>query len=159
MNPPIIRPDGRQSPGAMRIARGVRRMLALNGVSTVSEMSLPDGRRADLVALQQDGVLTIIEIKSSVADFRADRKWQDYRAYCDRLAFAIDLSTPEELIPAEAGLILADDYGARQMRIGLEHRLAPQRRKAMLLRFAKAAADRLHALHDPEFRGFREEDD
>lgn len=137
---------------ASRISRGVRRMLAASGCSTIVEMPLPDGRRADIVAIRSDGSIEIIEIKSSVADFRADRKWPDYWSSCDRLFFAIDLATPAELIPMEAGLIIADDFGARLLRMGEERRLSAARRKAVLLRFAKLAADRLHQLHDPMWR-------
>ena len=146
---------GGQSEAARSIARGVRRMLAASGCSTIEEMRLPDGRRADVVALAADGTIHIIEIKSCVADFRADRKWPEYRDYCDRLSFAISLATPPHIIPAEAGLIVADEYGAQVERIGAEHRLTAARRKAMMLRFARAAADRLHALHDPLWRGTR----
>lgn len=140
------------APVAPRIARGVRRLLAAAGCSTVEEMILPDGRRADVVALLPDGSIHIVEIKSCVADFRADRKWRDYLDFCDSLYFAIDLATPAGIIPDHAGLIVADAYGARVVRAGVEHRLAAARRKAMTLRFAKLAADRLHALHDPLWR-------
>ena len=138
-----------QSPAARRIARGVRRMLAAASCSTIEEMRLPDGRRADIVSLLPDGSIHIIEIKSCLADFRADQKWRNYLGYCDRLYFALDLNTPEHVIPDEAGLIVADDFGARIVRAGAEHRLAAARRKTMILRFARSAADRLHDLHDP----------
>jgi hypothetical protein len=141
-----------QSDAARAIARGVRRMLAAAGLSTIEEMRLPDGRRADVVALLPDGSIHIIEIKSCLADYRADRKWPDYRNYCDRLYFAIDLLTPPEIIPEDAGLILADAHAAQVIRVGPEHRLTAARRKAVILRFAKAAADRLHGHDDPYWR-------
>jgi hypothetical protein len=118
-------------------------------------MRLPDGRRADIVALAPDGTINIVEIKSCVADYRADRKWPDYRDFCDRLYFAISLTTPAHIIPEEAGLIVADDYGAQIVRSGIEHRLAAARRKSVTLKFARMAADRLHSLHDPSWRGER----
>lgn len=142
-----------QSEAARRIARGVRRLLAAAGWSTIEEMRLPDGRRADIVGLLPDGSIHIVEIKSGVPDFRADRKWPEYREFCDQLYFAIDLATPADLIPEHVGLILADDFGAQIMRTGDEHRLSAARRKAVTLRFAKTAADRLHGLHDPLWRG------
>ena len=145
--------DGRQSENALRIARGVRRLFRAAGYVTIAEMPLTSGRRADLVALGPDGALAIVEVKSSLADFRADRKWPDYRAHCDRLYFAIDSATPREVIPADVGLILADAFGAEILREAPEHRLAPATRKSMLLRFARLAADRLHALGDPEAVG------
>jgi hypothetical protein len=145
--------DGRQSETALAIARGSRRLLRALGFSTVTELGLSDGRRADLVALGGDGTILIVEIKSSVADFRADTKWRDYAAHCDKLYFAISDATPAEIMPAEAGLILADRFGAAILRDAERRPLAPATRRAMLLRFACAAADRLHRLADPETDG------
>ena len=142
--------DGRQSDTALAIARGARRLLRAMGFSTVTELGLSDGRRADIVALGPDGSILIVEVKSCLADFRADRKWRDYAAHCDRLYFAIAETTPPEIIPEEAGLILADRYGAAILREPPSRPLAPATRRAMLLRFAAAAADRLHRLVDPE---------
>jgi hypothetical protein len=142
--------DGRQSETALAIARGARRLLRALGYSTVTELPLGDGRRADLVALGPDGSILIVEIKSSIADFRADRKWRDYAAHCDRLYFAISDDTPVDIMPEEAGLILADRFGAAILREPEPRALAPATRRAVLLRFACAAADRLHRLVDPE---------
>ncbi len=142
--------DGRQSEAALGIARGARRLLRALGYSTVTELALSDGRRADIVALGGDGTLLIVEVKSCVADFRADRKWRDYAAHCDRLYFAISEATPAEIMPEEAGLILSDRFGAAILRDPAPHILAPATRRAMLLRFACAAADRLHRFVDPE---------
>jgi hypothetical protein len=142
--------DGRQSETALAIARGARRLLRALGYSTVTELPLGDGRRADLVALGSDGSILIVEIKSSIADFRADRKWRDYAAHCDRLYFAISDDTPVDIMPVEAGLILADRFGAAILREPEPRVLAPATRRAVLLRFACAAADRLHRLVDPE---------
>jgi len=146
--------DGRQSETALIIARGVRRLLRARGFSSLTELPLTDGRRADIAAINCDGEVLIVEIKSSLADFRADRKWRDYVASCDRLYFAISEQTPAGLIPSEAGLILADPYGAEIVREAELQRLAPSSRRALLLRFAQAAADRLHRLADP--RGAQE---
>ena len=141
--------DGRQSETALRVARGTARLLHAHGFSVVSELALPSGRRADLVALDAGGEIWIVEIKSSVADFRADQKWQDYRAHCDRLFFATHMEMPHEIFPPDAGLIVADAFGAQTMREAPEHKLAAATRKAMLLLFARAAALRLQALADP----------
>jgi hypothetical protein len=141
--------DSRQSETALMIARGVRRMLRAGGYSSVTELALLDGRRADVVALHSDGALKIIEIKSSVADFRADRKWRDYCAHCDEFFFAIGAEIPAEIMPDDAGLIVADPYGAEIIRPAPRLRLAPATRRAVLMRFAQAAADRLHRLADP----------
>ena len=148
--PPI---DGRQSPTALAVARGARRYLRALGFATLVELPLPDGRRADIVALGASGTIHIIEIKSSPADFRADTKWREYRAHCDQLFFAIPASLAPEIMPLDAGLIVADAYGAEMLRGAPEHRLAPATRRALLIRFAESAAHRLHALHDPDFAG------
>lgn len=142
--------DGRQSPTAAAIARGAARYLHALGYCVVSELPLPSGRRADLVALGGDGEIIVVEIKSSVADFRADQKWADYRQHCDRLFFATTIEVPREIFPADAGLIIADAFGASIVNEAPEHRLAAATRKAMLLRFAHAAALRLQALADPQ---------
>jgi len=142
-------PDGRQSETATMIVRGVRRLLRARGFASVTELPLVDGRRADIVAVNGEGDVWIVEVKSSPADFRADRKWRDYVACCDRLYFAISADTPAAIMPGEAGLILADPYGAEILRDADLRRMAPASRRAVLLRFALAAADRLHRLADP----------
>ena len=142
-------PDRRQSATALHVQRGVRRLFADLGHVTIPEFSLASGRRADVIALCPAGRLTIVEIKSSVADFRADRKWPDYRDYCDRFYFAVPDTLPEGLTPQEAGLIVADAFGAAILRDPAEHVLSGARRKAVTLRFAHSAARLLHALADP----------
>ena len=141
--------DGRQSPAALAIARGTARYLHALGYGVVSELPLPSGRRADLVALGSGGEILIVEIKSSVADFRADQKWIDYRLHCDRLFFATSLDVPRAIFPADAGLIVADAFGASILSEAPEHRLGAARRRNVMLRFAHAAALRLQALADP----------
>ncbi len=142
--------DGRQSPTAFAIARGTARYLHALGYCVVSELPLPSGRRADLVGLGGDGEIVIVEIKSSVADFRADQKWMDYRLHCDRLFFATVLDVPREIFPVDTGLIVADAFGASIISEAPEHRLRAPTRKAIMLRFAHAAALRLQALADPQ---------
>ena len=145
----VLPPDRRQSPTALQVQRGVRRLFAEMGCVSLPEFSLANGRRADVIALCPAGRLTIVEIKSSVADFRADRKWPDYRDFCDRFFFAIPETVPESLIPEECGLIVADAFGAAVLRAAPEHGLSGARRKAVTLRFAHSAAGLLHALADP----------
>jgi len=147
---PVAPVDGRQSETALFVARGTRRLLRARGFSSVAEMTLQSGRRADIVALASDGTIHIIEIKSSIADFRADAKWRDYQLHCDQLSFAIPPEVPAEIMPLDAGLIVADAYGAAIMREAPTHRLNAATRRAVLMRFAQTAAHRLHALGDPQ---------
>jgi hypothetical protein len=144
------RPDGRQSATATEIATGVRRLLAGYRYASVTEMTLASGRRADIVGLGPDGCLWIVEIKSSIADFRQDSKWPLYRDFCDRLFFAVPTGFRTDILPPETGLMLADGYGAALVRDAPEHKLAGARRRAVMLRFAHLAAGRLHSLVDPE---------
>ncbi|MHB2167380.1 MmcB family DNA repair protein [Alsobacter sp. R-9] len=144
------RQDGRQSDTSLAVARGTRRLLAGLGLASLTEVTLASGRRADILAVGADGTVWIVEIKSSVQDFRTDRKWQDYRAFCDRLFFAIPESVPPEIMPEDAGLILADSYGAEMLAEAPEQRLPAATRKALLTRFGMLAAARLHGLEDPD---------
>jgi hypothetical protein len=143
-------PDRRQSETALAIARGTARLLRSLGFACVSELPLPSGRRADLVALNGKGEIWIVEIKSSLEDLRADQKWPDYRAHCDRLFFAFTRDLPCEIFPADTGLIVADAYGAHLHCEAPEHRLPAATRKSMTVRFAMAAAQRINRLVDPQ---------
>jgi hypothetical protein len=148
----IVQPfpiDGRQSETALAVARGTGRLLLSLGFACVSELALPSGRRADIVALDSNGEIWIVEIKSSIEDFRADQKWMDYRLHCDRLFFATTMEVPCEIFPQDTGLIVADAFGAEIKCEAPEHRLSAATRKSMMLRFAHAAALRLQSLADP----------
>lgn len=149
VKPLILPADGRQSETALAVGRGAARLLHRHGFCMVSELGLPSGRRADLVALDSGGEIWIVEIKSSVADFRADQKWRDYRAHCDRLYFATSMDVPCEIFPPDTGLIVADAFGAEFKCQAPEHRLPAATRKSMMLLFARAAALRLQSLADP----------
>jgi hypothetical protein len=146
-------PDRRQSETALAVARGTARLLRALGFACVSELPLPSGRRADLVAINERGEIWIVEIKSSIEDFRADQKWPEYRAHCDRLFFAFTQALPCEIFPDETGLIVADAYGAHLQRPAPEHRLQAATRKSMTVRFALAAAQRINRLVDPQGHG------
>lgn len=149
-NSDVIVPfDGRQSPAAAELQRGVCRALRALGHSVVTELPLANGRRADVVALSGCGDVLIVEIKSCLLDYQSDGKWHDYLPYCDRLYFAVATDFPCEVIPGEVGLFLADRYGAETVREPVEERLPAARRKAMMLCFARAAALRLQRHLDP----------
>ena len=104
--------DGRQSQAALAIARGATRLLHALGHAVVSELALVSGRRADLVALGGDGEIWIVEIKSSIEDFRADHKWMEYRIHCDRLFFASTSEVPANIFPPDVGWRLCFGLGA-----------------------------------------------
>jgi hypothetical protein len=137
---PLI--DGRQSENALLIQRGMTRFLLQSGFSVLPEFPLVSGRRADLLAIDRKGRFTLVEIKSSVEDFRVDRKWPEYRPFCDFFLFATSPSVPADIFPQEEGLIIADGFGAEMVRHPLEEKMAPASRKALTLRFARLAAQR-----------------
>jgi hypothetical protein len=139
-----------QPSGAALLARGVCRTLEQLAYVSLVEFPLADGRRADILALGKTGDLVIIEVKTSVADFRADRKWGAYRDFSDRLYFAVPNDFPRALIPDECGLMVADSFSAAVLRDGSTMRLDASRRRALTMRFARIAATRLHRLVDPE---------
>jgi hypothetical protein len=140
---------GPQSQTAREICRGVVRVLAAHGFAAIAELPLPNGRRADVVGLGRDGAIWIVEIKSSIEDFRSDHKWPEYREFSDRLLFAVLPDFPAEILPADAGLIVADRYGGEIMRAAPELRLPAPKRKAMTLRIARTASSRVSLLLDP----------
>lgn len=140
-------------PPGVQLARGVTRALAQRGWAVLTEVTLANGRRADVMALDGAGDIVIVEVKSSIEDFRADRKWPEYREFCDAFYFAVPDDFPTELIPESCGLIAADAFAAEFTRSSPVIRLNAARRKAMLLRFAHLAAQRLLRLTDPNALG------
>lgn len=134
---------------AQAICRGTQRLLRDHMFASVTEMGLPNGRRADLVTLGARGEIWIVEIKSSIADFRSDQKWPEYRDYCDQLFFAVSPDFPSVILPPDTGLIVADRFGGTFERPAPEHKLTAPRRKAMTLAVARVAALRLQAISDP----------
>ena len=136
---------------ASLLCRGVCRALTDLGYAPLPEFSLASGRRADIFALSDRGDAVIVEIKSSVEDFRTDQKWPEYQPWCDRFYFAVAETFPHELVPEECGLIIADSWSAVIVRDSPVRALAPARRKALTLRAALAAAERLLRLTDPAY--------
>jgi len=132
------------------VTQGAARLCARLGFAVLREVPLADGRRADLVCLGADGAIAIVEVKSCARDYLSDGKWEDYRAWCDRLFFAVDAEFPQALLPEDAGLIVADAWGGAVLREAPVQALAPARRRAVLLRFARLAARRAEAAADPE---------
>lgn len=140
-------PDG----PAGALARGVMTLFGDLGQSCLVELPLGNGRRVDVMALDRSGRLTVVEIKTSAADFRADRKWHEYLAYCDAFYFAVPQDFNRSLLPEGVGVIVADAWAAAIVAPSPTFTLAPARRKAVTLRFARAAGRRLMSLARPDF--------
>ena len=122
------------------VTRGAARLLVALGYSPLLEVTLPNGRRADLMALGRKGEIFIVEVKSGIEDFRVDLKWPEYRPYCDAFAFAVAPEFPRDILPEEPGLIIADGFGGAVLREAGIVALAGARRKALTLAFARLAA-------------------
>lgn len=132
------------------LARGVCRFLRNAGYAVLTEFTLRNRRRVDVIALAEDGRIAVVEVKSSEADFRADAKWRDYLDFCDAFYFAVPEGFPRRLIPESCGLLVADGFGAEMLREPEEGRVNPARRKSLITKFARASSLRLQALTDPE---------
>ena len=131
------------------VRRAAARLCGRLGWAPVHEVPLPNGRRADILALRGDGGFACIEVKSGLRDFLTDQKWPEYRDFADALYFAVDEDFPQAVLPAEVGLIVACDGMADILRESPAHPLSGARRRSLLQRFAALAALRLAALEDP----------
>ena len=136
------RADNPSIDDARALMRGAARLLLDLGVSAIPEFTLPCGRRADLAGLGRKGEVVIVEVKSGIADFRADMKWPEYYDWCDRFYFAVSERFPSDVLPEQTGLIIADGFGGAVVRESPIQTLAPARRKSLTLRFARNAAER-----------------
>lgn len=124
----------------VEVTRGAARLLVDFGFAPLPEFLLPNGRRVDLMGLGPKGELRIIEVKSSLEDFRIDQKWSEYLPFCDRFYFAVAPEFPRAVLPGNVGLVIADRFGGSVLNECVETRLSPPRRKALTLAFARAAA-------------------
>jgi hypothetical protein len=134
---------------AERLARGICRLFEDLGAAAITEFSLANGRRVDVIALDGQGLTSIVEIKSSVQDFRSDGKWQEYLEFCDRFYFAVAADFPQALLPTDVGLIVADDWHGAVLRESPAFAMNGSRRRAQTLRIALTAAQRLRRFTDP----------
>lgn len=148
---PVSQPFGDPVPQgrAAEIVRGAQRMLAELGLASLTEVTLANGRRADVMAVGPKGDIVIIEVKSCLQDFQTDQKWPEYAPYCDRFYFAVDCDFPKERIPDEAGLMVCDGFGGAILREAVPAPLVAARRKAVTLSFARLAAARLMRAGEP----------
>jgi hypothetical protein len=132
-----------------RLARGVCRLLLQCGFAPMIEVPVSTGLRVDVMAIGPKGEIWIVECKSSRADFISDRKWAGYLEWCDRFFWAVDAAFPVYLLPIDAGLIIADAFGAEIERTPEVLKMAGARRRAVILRFSRIAAGRLAISLDP----------
>lgn len=145
-----VAPSESLSPDGIALARGVARVFHDQGYSVLVEFPLGIGRRVDVMGLARDGRVAVAEVKSSLADFRADKKWHEYLEFCDAFYFAVPETFPREVLPAGSGLIIADRFGGQIVRPAAACKpIAAARRKALTLRFARTAAFRLRSASDP----------
>ena len=130
------------------LARGVCRLLDEMGICPLVEVPLGTGRRADVLGQDSKGRFVIVEIKSGLADFRADTKWCDYRGHCDRLYFGVGNDFPLDVLPADVGIIVADRFGAEIRREAPLQPMAQGLRRKQAIRFGRVAARRLRFFHE-----------
>jgi hypothetical protein len=135
---------------AHRMARGVTRALMARGFATLTEFFLLNGRRVDVIGVDSSGQTIIVEIKSCIGDYRSDQKWTQYLEYCDAFYFAVPLEFPQEILPNDCGLMVADDYGAEVIREAPSQVMNGSRRRAQMLRLALTAMLRLGRMNDPD---------
>lgn len=147
-------PDVGQSQTARDVQRGTMRVLHAAGFTPHIEVPLGNGRRADIVALNHSGDIAIVEVKSSLADYRADQKWQEYLAYADLFYFAVPATFPRGVLTegpagdAAVGIMVADRYGGDIIRFPARMKLNGQRRNSLTRRLATLAGQRLLRLAD-----------
>ena len=127
---------------------GVCRLLDEMGICPLVEVPLGTGRRADVLGQDSKGRFVIVEIKSGLADFRADTKWCDYRNHCDRLFFGVGNDFPLDVLPADVGIIVADRFGAEIRREAPLQPMAQGLRRKQAIRFGRVAAHRLRFFHE-----------
>ena len=126
----------------LSVTRGAARLLVDMGYAPLLEVCLPNGRRADVMALGRRGDIVICEVKSGLEDYRVDRKWPEYAPFCDAFYFAVAPEFPQAMLPDAPGLIVADAFGGAVLREAPVLTLAPARRKALTLAFARLGAMR-----------------
>lgn len=131
------------------VTRGVCRWMGDMGFSTLIEFKLGNGRRADVVGLNAAGTILMVEVKSTPEDFRGDAKWLEYVPYCDGFSFAVPAHFPWQILPETCGVVIADAHSAAVVRPAPMHKLHSSRRKALTLRFALSAGQRLASVVDP----------
>lgn len=126
----------------LSVTRGAARLMVDLGYAPLLEVGLPNGRRADVMAIGPRGDIVICEVKSGLEDYRVDRKWGEYGPFCDAFYFAVAPEFPSDILPDHPGLIVADGFGGAVVRDAPLAPLAPARRKALTIAFARLGAMR-----------------
>lgn len=142
-------PSDRSDKG-VRLAKGVQVLLTAMGYESLREVKLRTGRRVDVMGINSKGRIVVVEVKSGPADYRVDEKWTDYLEFCDEYYFAVDEDFPQDLLPKDQGLIIADGFGGAIVTPSADFKLNASRRKNVILRFARIAARRLSAVENPK---------
>jgi len=143
---------------ARDVARGIGRLFARNDIWCLSEVSLKNGRRADLMGIDAKGLVIIVEIKVARGDLLGDTKWPDYLDYCDRFYWGVPPGLDRSPLdsdayqPQDCGVIVADGYDGEIVRPAPLTKLAPARRKVQVEHLARLAMRRHTALLDPNLR-------
>ena len=146
-------PQPAPSERAVGVARGVSRTLLDWGYATLTEFTLKNGRRVDVVGLGREGDFIVVEIKTSLADFRSDGKWGDYLDFCDRFFFAVPEDFRPDVLPASEGLMIADNHAAVVVREAEVRPMNGVRRQHQTRRFARTASQRLFVATQPIMPG------
>jgi hypothetical protein len=142
-------PSDRSDKG-VRLAKGVQVLLTAMGYESLREVKLRTGRRVDVMGINSKGRIVVVEVKSGPADYRVDEKWTDYLEFCDEYYFAVDEDFPQDLLPKDQGLIIADGFGGAIVTPSVDFKLNASRRKNVILRYARIAARRLAAVENPK---------
>ena len=96
---------------------------AYKGSLIVEEVGLPIDKdwtkslRADLMEVTKENRLIIYEVKSSMADYRSDNKWQGYLKHCELLYFIAPTKVAKvikEETPSNVGVYATNEFGYSQ---------------------------------------------
>ena len=148
-------PPTEEAATSRAVGRGIARLFARNGIWCLAEMPLRNGRRADLMGVDEKGRLVIVEIKVARGDLLGDGKWPDYLDFCDRFYWGVPPGLDRSPLEGDGyrpdccGIIVADGYDAEIVRPAPLHPLAAARRKCEIERLARTALRRLTVGADP----------
>lgn len=115
-----------------------------------SGLRLPGGR-CDVLGVNYSGDIVIVEIKSGLADYRADKKWRNYKPYANRLyvAFPPGVNVPQDLKDdPDTGILMPGSSGRlRVVKRSKWHPVNGKLKKVTVLGLVYRAADRTRLTH------------